>query len=287
MRDSHARHVEVLVDTINASRTERIVLERRFAVGDGAGAYAVRLGDGDAAVLKWWPITPDHQRDSLLRLPRIDRLRDLGWPIPHLLEAGSTNDALYEVWAVAPGRPGVHYLMPSAFVDEAVALLESAQGAALGDGRDWPSWITASIRASIEHAKPRASADALSVLAACSEAITEASLTPGKDIIHGDFGPANCLMEEDHILAVVDFDACRDGDGTLDLVGLAWDLEGWEEAAPELLESLWNRIRRSAAPGSERVLLAYWIAGSLRWAAGTEWEDHIVRLSHRMWNRLT
>lgn len=287
MRDSHARHLGVLVDTINASRTEHIVLERRFAVGDGAGAYAVRLGDGEAAVLKWWPLTPANQRDSLLRLPRIERLRDMGWPIPRLIEAGLTDDALYEVWAAAPGRPGVHYLMPSTFVDQAIALLESAKGAALGDGSDWSSWITTSIRESIEQAKPQASADALTVLAACSEAITEASLTPGKDIIHGDFGPANCLIEEDHILAVVDFDVCRDGDGTLDLIGLVWDLEGWEKAAPELIESLWNRIRSSAAPRSERVLLAYWIAGSLRWAAGTEWEDHIVGLARRTWNRLT
>lgn len=287
MRDLHAHHVEVLVDAINASRTEHIVLEHRFAVGDGAGAYAVRLGDGDAAVLKWWPATSEHQRDSLLRLPRIERLRDLDWPIPQLLEVGSTNDALFEMWTVAPGRPGVHYLMPPAFVDQAIDLLESAKGAALGDGRDWPSWITASIRASIEQAKPQASAEALAVLATCSEAITEASLTPGKDIIHGDFGPANCLIEEDHILAVVDLDVCRDGDGTLDLMGLAWDLEGWEKAAPELVESLWNRIRRNAAPGSEQVLLAYWVAGSLRWAAGTEWEDHVVRLSNRAWNRLT
>jgi hypothetical protein len=287
MSDRHASHTHDVVDTINASRTEPNLLERRFAVGDGAGAYAVRLGDGDAAVLKWWSATPEHQRDSLLRLPRIERLRDRGWPIPHLLEAGSTNDALYEVWAVAPGRPGVHYLMPSTFVDQAVALLESAKGAALGDGGDWPSWITASIRASIEHAEPQASASALAVLAACSEAITAASLTRGKDIMHGDFGPANCLIEEDHILAVVDFDVCRDGDGTLDLIGLAWDLEGWEKGAPEVIDRLWNRIRRRAAPGSERVLLAYWIAGSLRWAAGTDWEDHIVRLSNRAWNRLT
>lgn len=286
MSGSQARQTQAVVDTINGSRTEHIVLECRFAVGDGAGAYAIRLGDGDAAVLKWWPVTPEHQRDSLLRLPRIERLRDLGWPVPELLEAGSTNDALYEVWAVAPGRPGVHYLMPSTFVDQAIALVESAKGAALGDGSDWSSWITTSIRASIEHAEPQASASALAVLAACGEAITEASLTPGKDIIHGDFGPANCLIEEDHILAVVDFDVCRDGDGTLDLIGLAWDLEGWEKAAPEVIDSLWNRIRRSAAPGSERVLLAYWIVGSLRWAAGTEWENHIVRLSNRAWNRL-
>jgi len=287
MSDSQVSQTHAVVDTINASRTDHIVLERRFAVGDGAGAYAVRLADGNSAVLKWWPVTPQHQRDSLLRLARIDRLRDLGWPIPQLLEVGSTNDALYEVWMVAAGRPGVHYLMPSTFVDQAITLLDSAKGAALGDGRDWPSWITASIRASIEQAKPKASADALAVLAACNEAITEASLTPGKDIIHGDFGPANCLIEGDRILAVVDFDVCRDGDGTLDLIGLVWDLEGWEKAAPEVIESLWNRIRRSAAPGSERVLLAYWIAGSLRWAAGSEWEDHSVGLSHRTWSRLT
>ena len=286
MRNSQARHVQVMVDTINASRADQITLERRFDVGDGAGAHAVRFSNGDAVVLKWWPVTPESQRDSLLRLPRIDRLRDLGWPVPKLLEAGSTDDALYELWAIAPGRPGVHYLMSSTFVDQAIAILQTAKGAALGDGGDWPDWITTSIRESIKQAEPNASASALHVLAACRDAIAEVSLMPGKDIIHGDFGPANCLVENDRILAVVDFDDCRDGDGTLDLIGLVWDLEGWEKAAPELIDSLWTRIRRSAAPGSERVLLAYWIAGSLRWAAGTEWEEHIVTLSHRTWNRL-
>lgn len=287
MRDFQASYVEELVDAINALRTDQVILESRFEVGDGAGAYAVRLGTGDAAVLKWWPVTPENQRDSLIRLPRIERLRDLGWPIPKILEAGSTDGALYELWAVAPGRPGVHYLMPSTFVDQAIDILQTAKGAALGDGRDWPNWITTSIRSSIAQAEPNASSPALEVLAACGDAIAEASLTSGKDIIHGDFGPANCLIENDRILAVVDFDDCRDGDGTLDLIGLVWDLEGWEKAAPEVIESLWSRIRRSAVPGSERVLLAYWIAGSLRWAAGTEWEDNIVTLSHRTWNRLT
>ncbi len=287
MRDPQASHVQAMIDTINVSRTDQIVLERRFDVGDGAGAYEVRSGAGDSAVLKWWPGTPENQRDSLLRLPRIDRLRELGWPIPKLLEAGSTDSALYELWAVVPGRPGVHYLMTSTFVDQTIDILQTAKGAALGDGGDWPDWITTSIRASIEQAELNASASALQVLAACSAAIAEASLTPGKDIIHGDFGPANCLIENDRVLAVVDFDDCRDGDGTLDLMGLVWDLEGWEKAAPEVIESLWNRIRRSAAPGSERVLLAYWIAGSLRWAAGTQWEDNLVTLSHKTWNRLT
>ncbi len=287
MTDLQASQVQLMVDTINALRTDQILLERRFEVGEGAGAYSVRLSTGDAAVLKWWPDTPRNERDSLLRLPRIDRLQELGWPIPKLLEAGSIDGALYELWAVAPGRPGVHYLMPSIFVDQAINILQTAKGAALGDGSDWPSWITTSIRASIEQAEPNASASAMQVLAACSDAIAEASLTPGKDIIHGDFGPANCLIENDRILAVVDFDDCRDGDGTLDLIGLVWDLEGWEKAAPEVIESLWSRIRRSAAPGSERVLLAYWIAGSLRWAAGTEWEENIVTLAHRTWSRLT
>jgi hypothetical protein len=287
MRELQASQVQLVVDTINALRTDRITLERRFEVGDGAGAYSVRLSNGDAAVLKWWPVTVENKRDSVLRLPRIDRLRELGWPIPKILEAGLSDGALYELWAAAPGQPGVHYLMPSVFVDQAIDLLQTARGAALGDGSDWPSWITTVTRASIEQAEQNASASALQVLSACGDAIAEASLTPGRDIIHGDFGPANCLIEEDQILAVVDFDDCRDGDGTLDLIGLVWDLEGWEKAAPEVIESLWNRIRSGVAPGSERVLLAYWIAGSLRWAAGTEWEEHIVMLSHRTWNRLT
>jgi len=277
---------EHVVEAINTHRTDPITLDRRFAVGEGAGAYSITMDTGRAAVLKWWPVTPDAIRDSRLRVPRINRLRDLGWPIPPLLETGLTPEAVFELWDVAPGQAGVRQPISASTVSQAIALLNHAKGAALGDGLDWPEWLATSIRTAIQRAEPGASDPARDMLLTCQHALDAAEIAPGKDIIHGDFTPANCLLDGDRILAVIDFDACRDGDGTIDLIGIAQDLEGWDTADPEAIDHVWQHVFRRADPETVRALLAYWVASTLAWATGTEWESHAVETCQKAWRRV-
>jgi hypothetical protein len=277
--------VRLALERINAGHSDPLTLTRRFAVGDGAGAYAVESRSGARKVLKWWPNSPEQRAKRDLRGPRIERLRDLGWPIPELLDAGETNGVLFELWEWAPGQPGVN-LVPARVVDQAGYLVELARGAAIGDGVDWPGWIAGYIGDAIERAASRAAKEGLLVLDTCRRIVDTCTLPAGRDIIHGDFGPANCLIDDGSIVAVVDFDACRDGDATLDLMGVAWDLEGWNKADPGVLDRLWVNIRQSTTLDHGHVLAAFWIAGSLGWAAGTEDEDHIVQTSHRIFGRL-
>jgi hypothetical protein len=277
--------VRLALAAINAGRSSPLTLTRRFAVGDGAGAYAVESGSGARMVLKWWPNSPVQRANRALRGPRIERLRGLGWPIPGLLESGETTEVLYELWEWAPGQPGVN-LVPARVVEQAGQLIESARGAALGDGADWPGWIAGFIQDAIDRAASRAGPEGLAVLDACWQYNEACTLPGGRDIIHGDFTPANCLVDNGRIVAVVDFDECRDGDGSLDLFGVAWDLEGWEKADAVALDRLWTGIWEMTTPEHRRVFAAFWIAGSMGWAAGTEDEDHVVQTALRVFARL-
>lgn len=220
-------------------------------------------------------------------MPRIDRLRTLGWPIPGLIESGETKAVLFELWEVAAGQPVVDVLPLPSIVEEAVALVQIARGSALGDGQDWPVWIDASVRRSIEEAGPRAGAASMEIIDACRQAVETCTLPPGRDIVHGDFTPANCLVENGRLSAIVDFDECRDGDGALDLMGMIWDLVGWNNADAGVLKGLWTRIQEWVTPEQGRVLAGYWIAGSLAWAAGTEHEAGVAAKARRVLWRLS
>lgn len=272
---------QAVVDAINQRRDDRLRLLHRFAVGGGAEAFAVERGLGEAAVLKWWPDTPVQRRDRDLRLPRVDRLRELGWPIPQLLEMGETDTALYEVWERVPGDPGVD-LMPTRVIEQATALIELAKGAALGDGLEWPAWLSEFVGDATDEAVSRATPQGLAILDSCRQAVERCALPAAVDIIHGDFGPANCLVQDDEIVAVIDFDACRDGNGVLDLFGVVWDLEGWQKADVSVRDGLWNRIKEQTTPEHGLVFAAFWIAGSMKWAAGTEYEAHVVQTANRV-----
>ncbi len=122
----------------------------------------------------------------------------------------------------------------------------------------------------------------MQVLDACRQAVDICTLPPGRDIIHGDFTPANCLVENGRLSAIVDFDECRDGDGSLDLMGMIWDLGGWDNADAKVLDDLWACIQGRVTPEQGHVLAAYWIAGSLAWAAGTEYEAEVSAKARRV-----
>ncbi len=273
------------VAMLNEGRAEKLRLRHRFAVGDGAGAYAIDRAATGSAILKWWPNTSRHRSDRDLRTPRIDRLRALGWPIPVMIESGETEPVLFELWEVADGQPVVGVLPSPTVVEEALELVHIARGSALGDGQDWPVWIDVSVRRSIEAARPEAGVASGEILDACRQAVEICALPPGQDIIHGDFTPANCLVENGRLSAIVDFDECRDGDGSLDLMGMIWDLVGWDNVDAGVLEDLWARIQGLVTPEQGRVLAAYWIAGSLAWAAGSEHEAGVAAKARRVLRR--
>lgn len=125
----------------------------------------------------------------------------------------------------------------------------------------------------------------MQVLDACRQAVDICTLPPGRDIIHGDFTPANCLVENGRLSAIVDFDECRDGDGSLDLMGMVWDIVGWNNADARVVEDLWAHIQGLVTPGHGRVLAAYWIAGSLAWAAGSEHEAGVAAKARRVFQQ--
>lgn len=266
---------------------QTLTLTRRFEVGSGAGAYAIRDGEGTLLVLKWWPNTVAEQDRFSVRGERIPVLRDLGWPIPRLVQRGVAGDYLFEVWEKAAGEPCVTTPAPPAVVARSSDLVARARGAARGSGQDWPIWLSNWISSRLDRIKAPASSEVALLAQRCREAMASTDIPPGRDLIHGDFTPANLLVEGDQVTAVVDLDDCRDGDGTLDLIGIVWDLEGWGKVSSDVVETLWTDIQRQVDPAYGRVLLAYWIAGTLAWATGTDDEAAKTSLAWRSWERFS
>jgi hypothetical protein len=277
--------VRSVVAAVNAARHQPLSLVHRFEVGSGAGAHEVTLPDGTPLVLKWWSASSlEHERFEL-RHTRIPRLRALGWPIPPLVDSGVAGAFLYDLWTKAPGSPAVNAPVPIGVVNAASALVERARGAAIGDGTDWQGWLRDWIDERLSSVPGNASLAVKSIVAACKEALATAEIPLGRDLIHGDFTPANLLIDDDQIVAVVDFDGCRDGDGTLDLIGIVWDLEGWEKASRKTVEDCWAAIISRVDATYGRALLSFWIVGTLAWAVGTEEEAAKIALSWRAWHR--
>lgn len=266
---------------------QTLTLARRFEVGSGAGAYAIRDGEGTPLVLKWWPNEPAEQQRFAIRGERIPVLRKLGWPIPPLRHRGIAGSCLFEIWDVAPGEPCVTAPAPAAVITRSSELVALARGAAQSDGLDWPTWLSTWITSRLDRIQPVASAEAIALIDSCRKALAATDIPPGRDLIHGDFTPANLLVDENRLTAVVDLDDCRDGDGTLDLIGIVWDLEGWEKVSSDVVDRLWTSILQQVDADYGRVLLAYWIAGTLDWATGTEDEVRKTSLAHRAWSRFT
>ena len=287
MRADRSPDIADIVARIAQEIGQSLTLARRFEVGSGAGAYAIRDGEGTPLVLKWWLNDPKEFERFALRSERIPVLRKLGWPIPLLLERGTAGNYLFEIWEVAPGEPCVTTPAPSAVVARSSDLVARARGAARGNGQDWPTWLRSWITARLDTIDSPESPEVATLVDRCRNALANTDILPGRDLIHGDFTPANLLVEGDQVTAVVDLDDCRDGDGTLDLIGIVWDLEGWGKVAPDVIDRLWADIRRQVDPEYGRVLLAYWIAGTLAWATGTEDEIAKTNLARSSWERFS
>ncbi len=86
------------------------------------------------------------------------------------------------------------------------------------------------------------------------------------DVVHFDFGPANLLTVDGRITAVLDWQGCRDGDASYDLVTTDWDLMAWPRAESEIGEQLRREIGRTTAPGAALVYAAHTVLRNLTWS---------------------
>ncbi|MEV4126893.1 aminoglycoside phosphotransferase family protein [Nocardia sp. NPDC049707] len=267
----------------------RLHLIRRFERGD-EGAYLVEDSAGRRLVLKRRPWHEDAAEASGPTARRLARMRQRGCPIPEEVAAGRVGESLFELQEFAEGSP-VDELTEDT-LRQLIDVVRTQRGAGLGAGWDWWEFLTDGLL------RDRSPLCRPSVLDGCTgpaerlltrlrEQALDAAVPQQipNDVVHFDFGPANLLTVDGRITAVLDWQACRDGDASYDLVTTDWDLMAWPKAESEIGEQLRHEIGRTTAPGATLVYAAHTVLRNLTWSHGTEWEGHIVSSGHAFLDR--
>jgi phosphotransferase family enzyme len=268
----------------------RLQLIRRFDLGDD-GAYLVEDYAGRRLVFKWRPWQEGAAEASRLTARRLARMRKRACPVQAQVAEGRIGESVFELQEFAEGRPvdEITEDMLRQLID--IVLMERGMG--LGAGGDWWEFLADGLF------RDRSPLCRPSVLDGCTGAVERLLTrlrkqalyvtTPKQqlpnDVVHFDFGPANLLAANGRITAVLDWQACRDGDASYDLVTTDWDLVAWPKAESRVGEQLRHEISRTTAPGAALIYAAHTVLRNLTWSYGTEWEDHVVRSGHEFLDR--
>jgi Ser/Thr protein kinase RdoA (MazF antagonist) len=274
----------VVLDELARSRGARLI--GRFDHGAG-GTSLIELS-GSKAVLKAWPEQSPTAANLQQALSLMAVMRARGVPIPKLIETGQLAGQRYAIYERLPGRWPAR---PSrALLRELSDVVARERKAAPSEADPWPSTVRAMLYgegdALFEISPPvlEAHPHGCRLLSQARARLDECdpSWLTGGDIMHGDFAPENVLVHEGRLSAIVDWEQCRPGDATLDLVGILFDLELGAKASPSIRAEFRDSLRR-AAPGPLLALyVAIFAARYASWAIGTELEAEVLALGERL-----
>lgn len=273
-----------LLERINARHGTDFRLQGRYARGENHGAYAVADAAGVCCVLKW-----DRRPDRLAGLARArritDRLGGLGAPVPTYRLAGTLPDG-YRYWlqSALPGVPAAR--LTDRQLDQLLVLLELQAGQAVSDEQDWAAYVAAVVfddASGWARTLRRHSAATSAVLGRAER------LAAGKracrrnrgDIVHGDLGLDNVLVEGDRISGIVDWDAAGCGDRVLDLAKLLFYSYGNRSVQARLHD----RMLQLSGRDGVHVYLTYTILAQLDWSIRHHSQgavDQFVALAHAL-----
>ncbi|TQM79171.1 phosphotransferase family enzyme [Saccharothrix saharensis] len=281
--------VQEVIELVRRERGRELTLVGRFARGD-EGAYEVIGADGARLVLKWLSPGREARHAEEHVGPALARLRAAGCPIPPLVAAGRAGGVWFELWEHVAGSPVEH--VDGVTLDQLIAVVDRERGAGSGTGGDWWDFVAGGLvedrsplcRPSVLVGSERPVSDLLSRLRASAAAARLPERAPD-DLVHFDFGPANVLVDEGRVTAVLDWGSCRTGDASYDLVTVDWDLAAWPKAGPGVRERLEDEILRTTDRGALVVYAAHCVLRNLTWASGTEWSEHVVSTGHGFLDR--
>lgn len=275
-----------LVAAINARHETRFVLGPRYADGENEGAYALTTPEGIAYVLKW-----NHGPTSLRSISRAqsitDYLREQGAAVPHyvladVIQAGI--DIVYWVQTALPGKPAAMLKPPH--LPQLFAAVELQAGRALSNEANWSAYVQAVVfqgESGWQNSLQNHSARTRAVLARVTRLVVglESFALRTNDIVHGDMGTSNVLIDGDLVTGIVDWDAAGNGDRGLDLSKLLFYSYHDDAVRPQLRNQLLTISGREALT----IYLVYNILAQLDWSihhhpnvAVDEW----VALAHRI-----
>lgn len=250
-----------LLDDVARVVGAQATLFSRLPGGLDVGAMRVQLGRNESAVLKAWPRVRPNQLDEALRTQRvIEDMRRRGYPTPACLGVGATATHVWHLMEFVDAAPAPEPTL--SLVEQLMEITELQAGQAtetndhwsyawrLATGQEYGQDLDPSLTSAVSKLStysPEVSALVQRLRLMCADTPPPPEAT---DMVHADFTPANVLVRDGAVVAVVDIGNAGSGTRATDLITLQWytfqpqlngarrllwtrilDLIGWEQAA--------------------------------------------------------
>lgn len=257
--------VEQLLERINNRHGTAFGVLRRYEGGENQGAYLVLDPGGEGFALKW-----DRHPQHLPRLWRArqitDRLRSLGAPVPEYRLIDTFPDG-YTYWLQTALPGSSPETLTEGQLQDLLKFIDLQAGQAISHEQDWSAYVEA-----VVFEGESGWIDSLRLHSATTRELLGRleRLVAGKraccrnvgDIVHGDLGPGNVLVNGEQVSGIVDWDAAGCGDRVLDLTKLLY----YSYANPPIRERLKHRVLELTDGDTLVVYLAYAILSQLEWS---------------------
>ncbi|MGH2479100.1 MAG: phosphotransferase [Ktedonobacteraceae bacterium] len=258
-------NLEEILQCINTINKTTFALVEKYPDGE-QGAFLVADRLGKQWVLKWAPGARNLQWMQGAKTVT-DLLRGIGYPAPDYLLIGQLSAGIYSVQNVLPGSP-LRKLTP-ALLSRLLELNEMQLGRAIPGRKDWHQEAISVVLSGGDgyclHASLKLhSQDTAELLHALQALVTAHQDEPHRatDIVHGDFNPANILVQDGQVSGIVDWDGSYAGDCTFDLATLLF--YAYDEVEARIC--LWEYALERASLKLLSIYLAHLILRQVDWS---------------------
>jgi aminoglycoside phosphotransferase len=215
---------EAALEVINSALHAAYTMHTQYSGGDDRGAYRVLSATGNPAVLKT-NRNPQWIKQVNRAQSASQHLRQLGYPAPNYIYAGSSDMGTYSLQSELPGEPVRDPTIEQ--IDKVLGLVELQKDQAIPelDGQDW-SWYVMDMlfkgESTHTHALAQYSQETSSLAFEIKGLIAglQGKVLRTTDIVHGDFVLPQILFVGPDVTGVIDWDQVGHGDRTTDLAAL-------------------------------------------------------------------
>lgn len=271
----------------------------RLSGGLDVGAMRVQLGGQETAVLKAWPRVRPTQLDEALRTQRVvEVMRARGYPTPACLGVGATATHVWHLMEYVDADPAPEPTL--SLVEQLIEIADLQAGQATEAHDHWSySWRLATGKEYGQDLDPGLTmavgelftySTEVSALVERLRLMCAATPPPPEppDMVHADFTPANVLVRDGAVVAVVDIGNAGSGTRATDLITLQWyTFQDRLDAARRLL---WTKILELIGWQQAAVITATKILTQLEFPIRHGWHDSVpdvIQRGHRALDELT
>ncbi len=256
---------EIALEYINAAKSTTYVVQSQLSGGENQGAFLVADPAGQTAVLKF-SSNPMWRSQVERAKAATNHLRPLGYPVPQYTYVDATNQGTFWLEDRMPGAQ-IADATPEV-VTELVGHITKQKGQMISEvqGQDW-SWYAAGVVFRGESGLVRVLmqfSETTSALAAQIEGMVvglDGKALGRADLVHGDMGISQVLVDNGKVSAVLDWDQVGYGDMAQDLVSLWYSLVQNQPARDIVMA----KLKEVTDVESIKIFAAYKMLAELSW----------------------